>query len=81
MMEIDMENRSRAYYRHHRERCINRKKKIAKSYWNYKFDGQYSKGKIHCSCWMCSGKRWAHGLSMADRRKYDRDNYNEEYFA
>lgn len=47
-------NRSRSYYRHHRNRSIRSKKeKISYNYWNYKYDGMYSKGKIHCSCSSC----------------------------
>ena len=49
-------SRSREYTRLQRDRVIKRKKKICKNCKNidwYKFDGQYSKGKIHCSCGMC----------------------------
>ena len=50
-------SRSRDYTRNQRERVIKRKKRICKdSHQNldwYKYDGQYSKGKIHCSCGMC----------------------------
>jgi len=55
-----MENeRTRAYRRYQRNRSILRKKNICRKVWNgsfYPHDGMYSKGKIHCSCWMCSGK-------------------------
>ena len=54
-----MANRSRAYYRKMRAKHIHRKKKIAKLYYGwgyYRIDGKYSKGKIHCSCPMCSEK-------------------------
>ena len=61
--------RSKGYYRHHRERSIQRKKDIANRYWHYKHDGQYSKGKIHCSCWMCSGKTNVRGKSASDIRR------------
>ncbi|MBP2243267.1 hypothetical protein J2Z40_003866 [Cytobacillus eiseniae] len=58
-------NRSRAYYRHHRKRVIQRKSKIAKQLgWHSRFTGSFAKGKIHCSCWMCSQKTnrngWPH---------------------
>ena len=49
-------NRTRAYYREMREKHIKRKKRISNHYWYYKFDGQYSKGKIHCSCPICASK-------------------------
>ena len=52
-------NRTRSYRRAIRNREITRKKKICKQlYWIgsnwYEHDGQYSKGKIHCSCPMCT---------------------------
>lgn len=53
--------RTRAYRRSQRNRVIARKKRIAEDItlgrvgW-YNIDGKYSKGKIHCSCPMCSGK-------------------------
>ena len=50
-----MANRNRAYYRKMRAKHINRKKRVG-WYWHYKYDGMYSKGKIHCSCGMCSAK-------------------------
>ena len=62
-------NRSRDYYRHHRERAIQRKKGIARRYWHYNHDGQYSKGKIHCSCRMCSSKTNTDGWAMSDMRR------------
>lgn len=43
-----------------RAKHIKRKKKIAESCygwgWYYSHDGMYSKGKVHCSCGMCSAK-------------------------
>lgn len=54
-----MANRDRAYYRRQRAKHIRRKKRICqKEYgWDYyDHDGCYSKGKIHCSCPMCSIK-------------------------
>ena len=49
-------NRRRAYYREMREKHILRKKRLSARYWFYKHDGQYSKGKIHCSCPICAAK-------------------------
>ena len=55
--------RSRGYYRMQRRRTIKRKLSIVKSIWtedSYRHavqqQGKYNKGKIHCSCWMCSQK-------------------------
>ena len=50
---------NRGYYREMRHKHICRKKYInhaLNDYWVYKYDGQYSKGKIHCSCGMCCAK-------------------------
>ena len=52
-------NRTRSYRREVRNKAIRRKKRICHQvYWDgcdwYKYDGQYSKGKIHCSCKMCT---------------------------
>ncbi|MEK3934366.1 hypothetical protein MKY41_03530 [Sporosarcina sp. FSL W7-1349] len=56
-MKPHQTNRNRAYYRHHRERVIRRKTKLAKQIgWYSRFSGSFAKGKIHCSCWMCSQK-------------------------
>lgn len=45
------------YRRHQRKRSIERKKRITEKVYGinnyYKYDGQYDKGKIHCSCWLC----------------------------
>ncbi len=64
-------NRSRAYYRDVRKRAIHHKKHISRHYWNYKFDGQYSKGKVYCSCPDCSAKSSRHGFKVSDIRKYE----------
>ncbi|MBD8069623.1 hypothetical protein [Bacillus sp. PS06] len=56
-MKPHIKNRSRAYYRHHRKRVIQRKSKIVKQLgWQPVLTGYFAKGKIHCSCWMCSQK-------------------------
>jgi len=63
-----MAKRSRGYYRAMREKTINRKRRIINSYRLGKYvthDGTLSKGKIHCSCEMCS----FHGTSRQDTRK------------
>ena len=51
--------RNRAERRKLRQKIIRRKKKIAKEVYGFPYyhnDGEYSKGKIHCSCPMCSAK-------------------------
>lgn len=64
--------KGRGYSREMRIRHIFRKKGIVKrlgGHWNYKYDGQYAKGKIHCSCEMCSVKTGKHGHKVSELRK------------
>lgn len=67
-----MKNRIRSYYRYQRNRAIQRKHRILICRWGwtevkklYSKDnkegislGKLSKGKIHCSCWMCRRKSY-----------------------
>ncbi|WP_157739709.1 hypothetical protein [Paenibacillus kribbensis] len=49
-MKPNPKNRNQAYFRHHRKRVIQRKKRLSAQWgWVIKFDGAFSKGKIHCS--------------------------------
>lgn len=46
-----------AYTREQRNKHIKRKKRICNNFYGfdwYKHDGMYNKGKIHCSCKMCT---------------------------
>ena len=68
-------SRSRAWTRFHRRRTIGRKLGILRRYgsdevegWTHGKPGRLSKGKIHCSCWMCRRKS-CDELSMTDKRK------------
>lgn len=48
--------RGLAFKREERLKVISRKKEICRSIYGsqyYKFDGQYSKGKISCGCGLC----------------------------
>ena len=67
--------RNRGYYRMQRKRAIGRKLRIVKSIWAkdgyeyaVKMPGRYHKGKIHCSCWMCSQKS-SEELTARDKRE------------
>ena len=78
------QNRSRQYYRVQRKKHIQRKRHLIDSWstgWGYNYDGQYSKGKIHCSCWLCSAKYGSDkGPGISDLRKLERiDSALEEY--
>lgn len=64
--------RTRAFRRNVRNKSIRRKKSIVLfrdgSDW-YKFDGQYSKGKIFCDCSICKFSR-KYGLpTMKDEKE------------
>ena len=67
------ETRDRGYYRDERKRHIERKKRMIhewNDYWNYKYEGQLSKGKIRCSCGLCTAKTRNNG-----KRRYLHANY------
>lgn len=59
-------NRNRSYYRRRRIRAIRRKVSILRRMggenhleaWTRGSVGRLSKGKIHCSCWMCRSKSY-----------------------
>lgn len=66
-----MKNKTRDVYRYERNRAIRRKKQIIKklnNYFHYKYEGQLSKGKIHCSCPVCK-YRWQYTPSHSDSKK------------
>ena len=68
--------RTREYRRDIRNRKIARKKRICNNYgfeW-YKHDGQYSKGKIHCSCKSCKYGRHYNLPTLRDEREKLRFN-------
>lgn len=72
--------RTKAWRRHKNKIKALRKAKIIHSqndYWHYKSLNQLVKGKIHCSCWLCSGKTAIHGYSISDLRKLDKLRYDE----
>lgn len=51
--------RNKSFKRAMRRKHINRRKKIAQKIYGNNFeiiDGKYDKGKVHCSCPMCSRK-------------------------
>lgn len=83
-------NRNRNYYRKQRIRAILRKLEIRKFQWgsddveefyDSKMRGKLSKGKIHCSCYMCRVKS-SDSLHVKDLRKLDSyvSELNEYYF-
>ncbi|AMO87007.1 hypothetical protein ABHM95_06220 [Solibacillus isronensis] len=72
-MKQHNKNRSRTYYRHHRKRVIQRKTKIAEQIgWHARFTGYFAKGKIHCSCRMCSQKTKLDGFPHSQSIQLER---------
>lgn len=86
--------RSKIFAREMREKHIQRKKRIAERIYGwgyYQCDGKYDKGKVHCSCPMCSKKtnnkgknRLKHGnyypsknWKHSDQQKIDGMDYQE----
>lgn len=69
--------RGRAYYRHHRQRAIDRKYNILRENkpwaleWYARDKGRLSKGKIHCSCSLCRTKS-KDELKFRDKRHLDK---------
>lgn len=61
--------RDRGYYREVRANAIARKQRISESYWHVKCPGVLDKGKIHCSCWMCTGKSRYLGRPISEQRR------------
>lgn len=80
-------NRDRAYYRKMRRKHIARKVNIVKNTWyaseeslhDAKFVGRLNKGKVHCSCMLCTGKTKYRGYSARDLRNIDKVNYIDDY--
>lgn len=70
-------SRSRSFTRYQRKAHISRKKRIIAggNIWYYKFEGQLSKGKIHCSCPMCRVKS-CDCKQARDIRRMDSMNYS-----
>ncbi|MED3552549.1 hypothetical protein [Cytobacillus praedii] len=81
-MKPHKKNRNRAYYRHHRNRVIQRKTKIAKQFgWHSRFTGYFAKGKVHCSCWMCSQKTTRNGFPHSQIMQLERlESQLSDYF-
>lgn len=64
-------NRNKAYYRRMRKGSIKRKKRLSEYYhWDVKCDSILSKGKIHCSCAMCSTKTRNKRYNLPDDWKH-----------
>lgn len=65
--------RGREYFRKVRIAAIAKKMRKSSHYAPdgsyYKCKGQYSKGKIHCSCGLCKGERFSELPSKSDMNK------------
>ena len=67
--------RTRAERRKNNFSKIRKRKQIVNDIYNdgwcYKHDNQYSKGKIHCSCPLCTAKTKGGNYKHSDRQKID----------
>lgn len=81
-----MSTRGMGYKRTMRNKHIKRKSEIVKSTWidgakcleDETFMGSLDKGKVHCSCKLCSSKTKINGFKPRDKRelqRFDDDMY------
>ena len=73
--------RNKAWRRHKNYVKALRKARIIKeqqNYWGYKSLNQLVKGKIHCSCPLCSVKTNRDGYSHSDLKKFKEIELYEE---
>lgn len=71
---VEQHSRGLAYRREIRNRKIRCKKNFVKKAYGfdwYKHDGQYSKGKIHCSCRMCTYSKYHDLPRIIDEKDKD----------
>ena len=81
-MKNKFSNRTRAYYRHHRNRVMQRKSKLAKQLgWYEKCVGKFAKGKIHCSCSYCRKKTREMGFPKSELTKLERIMVDDSDFG
>lgn len=80
---LSQRKRTRAYYRHQRNRAIARKKRIFSMYWRNGEPwfpvGKWNKGKVHCSCKLCRYEQY-HGipkLKYAMKEKWMKQEIDE----
>ena len=79
-------NHTRDYYRRQRAKHIARKQRMINQ-WSYDKEHPYwvapagalSKGKIHCSCWMCRRKSYDHKAAK-DLARIEAMNESEKYY-
>lgn len=74
-------SRGIAFNRDIRNRKIAHRKMISEHYNGfpyYEYDGQYSKGKIHCSCVMCTFSKKFHLKSFKDVLEDEIEKYELE---
>lgn len=75
-----MKNHTKEQIRSNEWKNAVRKRRIAREVFGFEVYGnlhQYSKNKVHCSCWLCRRKSYDE-KSMKDRRTEDRMAYDED---
>lgn len=74
-----MKNHTKEQIRENEWKHAIRKRHICKDVFGFEYYDnlhQYSKNKIHCSCWMCRRKSYDEE-SIRDRKMKERMGYNE----
>ena len=80
-------SRTRSWRRFQRNRAIHHKSMILRDYWKLNYPdywtperyGVLSKGKVHCSCWMCRTKSYDDPRIMDKRRTISQRQDWEDY--
>ncbi len=70
-----MYHKNKAYRRSQRHKAIERKKQIIQQVYQCKYcgvEGKLNKGKVHCSCPLCTRKTAQIGYKASDRRKLNK---------
>ena len=80
-------SRTRSWRRFQRNRAIHHKSMILRDYWKLNYPdywtperyGVLSKGKVHCSCWMCRRKSYDDPRMMDKRHTLSQDQTQLAY--
>lgn len=80
-------SRTRSWRRFQRNRAIHHKSMILRDYWKLNYPdywtperyGVLSKGKVHCSCWMCRRKSYDDPCMMDKRHALSQDQSQIAY--
>ncbi len=80
-MNHHLQKRNRSYFRYQRQRVISRKLKLVNFLgYSAKYPGYFAKGKVHCSCWMCSVKTRKNGFPISQKSQIESLKYKLELY-